>query len=184
MTSSWWCIVCYDDILWMIDGDVDGAYYMGILYFFFYSHGHAVISGFNYQLHPIAWYHHMIIHTRLKFNTDLIKPPLKSGLGWVTTSIDLYGCNNLHINSLRPRRNRSYNADDIFKCIFLKENVWTLTKISLKFVPKSPIDNVPALVQIMAWRRPGDKSSSEPMMVRLLTHICVTRPQRVKAMMA
>ena len=82
-------------------------------------------------------------------------------------------------NSLRPRRNGCYNADDIFKCIFLKENVWIPTKISLKFVPKGPINNIPALVQIMAWRRPGDKPLSEPMMVSLLTHICVTRPQWV-----
>ena len=29
----------------------------------------------------------------------------------------------------------------------------------------------------MAWRRPGDKPLSDPMMVSLLTHICVTRPQ-------
>ena len=39
---------------------------------------------------------------------------------------------------------------------------------------------MPALVQIMAWRRPGDKPLSEPMMVSLPTHICVTRPQWVK----
>ena len=44
-------------------------------------------------------------------------------------------------------------------------------KISLKFVPKVPIDNIPALVQIMAWLRPGDKPLFEPMMVSLLTHI-------------
>ena len=31
----------------------------------------------------------------------------------------------------------------------------------------------------MAWRRPGDKPLSEPMLVSLLTHICVTRPQWV-----
>ena len=31
----------------------------------------------------------------------------------------------------------------------------------------------------MTWRRPGDKPLSEPMMVCLLTHICVTRPQWV-----
>ena len=37
-------------------------------------------------------------------------------------------------------------------------------KFSLKFVPKGPIDNIPALVQIMAWRRPGDKPLSEPVM--------------------
>ena len=45
---------------------------------------------------------------------------------------------------------------------------------------KGPINNIPALVQIMAWRRPGDKRLSEPMMVSLLTHICVTRSQWVK----
>ena len=56
---------------------------------------------------------------------------------------------------------------------FLNGNVWIRIKISLKFVPKCPIDNIPALVQIMAWRRPGDKPLSEPMMVSLLTHICV-----------
>ena len=38
-------------------------------------------------------------------------------------------------------------------------------KISLKFVPKGPINSIPALVQMMAWRRPGDKPSSELMMV-------------------
>ena len=53
-------------------------------------------------------------------------------------------------------------AYDIFKCIFLNENVWVSIKISLKFVPKGPINNIPALVHIMAWRRPGDKPSSEP----------------------
>ena len=78
-----------------------------------------------------------------------------------------------------PRRNGRYNADDIFKCFFLKENVWMPTKFSLKFVRKGPINNIPALVQIMAWRRPGDKPLSEPMMVSLLTHICVTRSQWV-----
>ena len=38
---------------------------------------------------------------------------------------------------------------DIFKCIFLNENVWFFIKISLKFVPKGPINNIPALVQVM-----------------------------------
>ena len=83
------------------------------------------------------------------------------------------------VNSLRPRPNRRHVADDIFKCIFLNENVWIPIKISLKFVPKGPINNILALVQIMAWRRSGDKPLSEPMMVNLPTHICVTRPQWV-----
>ena len=52
---------------------------------------------------------------------------------------------------------------------------------SLKFVPKCRINNIPALVHIMAWRRPGDKPLSEPMMVMSPTHICVTRPQWVNS---
>ena len=59
----------------------------------------------------------------------------------------------------------------------LNENERISLRISLKFVPKGPINNIPALVQIMAWRRTGDKPLSEPMLVRLQTHICVTRPQ-------
>ena len=86
------------------------------------------------------------------------------------------------INTLRPRPNRRHVADDIFKWIFLNKNAWILIKVSLKFVPKGPIDNIPALVQIMAWRRPGDKPLSGLMRVSLLTHICVTRPQWVKAL--
>ena len=82
-------------------------------------------------------------------------------------------------NTLRPRQNGRRFADDTFKRIFLNENVRISIKISLKFVPKGPINNNPALVQIMAWRRSGDKPLSEPMMVILLTHICVTRPQWV-----
>ena len=83
------------------------------------------------------------------------------------------------INTLRPRQEGRHFPDDISKCIFLNENVWILIKISLKFVPQRTIENIPALVQIMAWQQPGDKSLSAPMMVSLLTHICVTRPQLV-----
>ena len=87
---------------------------------------------------------------------------------------------NPFINTLRPRQNGRLFPDDIFKSIFFNENVQILIKISLTFAPKAPINNISALVQIMAWRRPGDKPLSEPMMVSLLTHICVTRPQWVK----
>ena len=83
------------------------------------------------------------------------------------------------VNTLRPRQNGRHFADDIFKCIFLNENVWISIKISLKFVPKGLINNIPALVQIMAWRRPGDKPLSEAMMINLPTDICVSRPQWV-----
>ena len=83
-------------------------------------------------------------------------------------------------NRLRPRQNGRHFADDTFKYIFMNENVWISIENSLKFVRKGQINNIPALVQIMAWRRPGDKPLSEPMMLSLSTHICVTRPQWVK----
>ena len=95
----------------------------------------------------------------------------------LTISTDVASAMSNDINTLRPRQNGRLFADDIFKCIFLNENASIVIKISLKFVPKGPINNIPALVQILAWRRPGDKPLSEPMMVSLLTHICVTRPQ-------
>ena len=53
--------------------------------------------------------------------------------------------------------------------------------ISLKLVPKGLINNIQALVQITAWRRQGDKPLSEPMMVSLLMHICVTQLQWVNS---
>ena len=50
-------------------------------------------------------------------------------------------------------QNGCHFPDNIFKCIFLNENVWISIKILLKFVPKGPINNMAALVQIMArWQ--------------------------------
>ena len=84
-----------------------------------------------------------------------------------------------NVNTLRPRQHGRHFADDTLKRIFLNENAGISIKISFKFLHKCPINNIPALVQIMAWRRPGDKPLSEPMVGILLTHICVTRPQWV-----
>ena len=83
------------------------------------------------------------------------------------------------VNTLRPRQNGCH-FPDIFKYTFLNGNVWISTTISLDFVPKGPINNIPALVQIMAWHWPGNKPLSEPMIVILLMHVCVTQPQWVK----
>ena len=81
------------------------------------------------------------------------------------------------VDTLRPRQNGRHFADEAFKRIFLNEYVRISIKISLKFVARGPINNIPALVQIMAWCRSGDKPLSEPMKARLPTH---TRPQWVK----
>ena len=66
-----------------------------------------------------------------------------------------------------------------FQMHFLKRKCTFFTTISLNFVLNGPINNILALVRIMAWRRPGDKPLSEPMVVSLLTHIYVTWHQWV-----
>ena len=55
-------------------------------------------------------------------------------------------------------------AEDIFKCIFLNEDIWILIIISLKFVRNGQITNIPLLVQVMAWCRTGNKPLPEPML--------------------
>ena len=84
------------------------------------------------------------------------------------------------VNTLRLRKNCCHLPEDILKCIFLNENIWISLNISLKFVPKDWINNILALVQMMAWRRLDDKPLSDPMIFCLLTHICITRPQWLK----
>ena len=96
---------------------------------------------------------------------------------WAVITHSCTNFNGCLINTLRLRQNGCHFPDDIFKCIFLNENTSISINISLKFVPEDRINNIPALVQIMAWRRLGDKPLSEPMMVSLLMHICITRPQ-------
>ena len=79
------------------------------------------------------------------------------------------------------RQNGSHFPDNIFRHIFFSENVRISIKISLKFVPKGPNNNIAALFQNMAWDHPGDKPLSKPMMVSLPMHICVTRPQWINS---
>ena len=67
------------------------------------------------------------------------------------------------VNSSPLAQNGRLFTDDIFRCIFVNEKLCILVKISPTFVPKGPIDNNLALVQIMAWCRIGDKPLSEPM---------------------
>ena len=83
------------------------------------------------------------------------------------------------IITVRPRRNGLHLADDISICIFPNENIWISINSSLKFVPKGQIDYNPALVQTVILSRPGDEPLSAPMMVILLTYICVTRQTNI-----
>ena len=70
------------------------------------------------------------------------------------------------LTSSPPGQNGRQFADDIYKFIFLYENVTISIWTSLKFVPKGQTENKSASVQVMVWRRPGQKPLSEPM----LTH--------------
>ena len=89
----------------------------------------------------------------------------RSGLPWLpgrsfeylTESIC---CKWRSFNTLKPKQNGRHFPDDILKCFFFNENVWISIGISLKYVPTGQINNIPTLVQIMAWRRPGDKPLS------------------------
>ena len=102
--------------------------------------------------------------TQSCINHNLIIPV---GSGW---------CN---FNTLRPRQKDCHFADNVSEYIFLNENAWILNKFSLKYVLNSQINNIPTLIQAMAWRWSGDKPLSETMMINSPTHIGITRPQRV-----
>ena len=127
--------------------------------------------------HRILW--ETLIHA---WNMCLLHTSQQIHRAWIYNYSPLFslGCHYQHIEA---ETKWPPFLDDILKCIFLSKNAWIAIKISRKFVPKGLINNIPALVQIMAWRRPGDKPLSEPMMVSLLTYMCVICPQRVKAVL-
>ena len=54
----------------------------------------------------------------------------------------------------------------MMKYIFLNENILISNEISLKYIPWGLIDDMSTLVHMMAWRRPGDKPLSEPMLTQ------------------
>ena len=96
------------------------------------------------------------------------------------------------VNILRPRQDGRHFPDDIFKYIFLNgmHEIWlrchhgaiwhVVPWFHLSFVCNGLFNNIPALGQIMTGRQSGDKPLNEPVMVKLPTHICVTRLQHVK----
>ena len=72
------------------------------------------------------------------------------------------------------------NSQTIFSNAFSWMKMFQLRlKVHWSLFPKGPINTIPSLVKIMASHRSGEKPLSEPMLVSLPTHICVTRPQWV-----
>ena len=81
-----------------------------------------------------------------------------------------------------PLRKIADISQTTFSTAFVLDAVMrTSSDSSRKYVPKGWINSIPALVQIMAWGRSGDKPLYAPIMTSLLTHTCtqtcVTRPQ-------
>ena len=58
-----------------------------------------------------------------------------------------------------------------FQVNLLNRNIYISIKISLKHVARGPIINILALVQVTAYRQPGGKSLSEPIVISLLKHV-------------
>ena len=81
---------------------------------------------------------------------------------WIFALLEIVGCRELKA-SLTPRQNGCHFPYHIFQWIFMNESVWISIKISLKFVSKCPINIIPALLWIIAWRWIGNKPLSEPM---------------------
>ena len=102
---------------------------------------------------------------------DVLKYPyfsfiIISLLAWSPRTVLITG-----IKTSRLRRNGWHFPDDILKWIFLNWNIRISIEISLNFVPRGLNDNIPPLVQVMAWRQLGDWQLSELRMVRSLTHL-------------
>ena len=99
-----------------------------------------LLSAFNGD--PVSF---VVAQWRQKGRSPCVKGVLRSG------SFMLLCITRLQwVNTLRPRKNGRYFPDGIFKCIFLNENVWISINISLTFIPKGQINNMPTLVRIMA----------------------------------
>ena len=77
----------------------------------------------------------------------------------------VYGYENLSL----PWHNDRNFADEIFKYIFVNEKFRILSRISLKFVPKGPINNKSALVQVMAWHQAITETNADQLHWRIYT---------------
>ena len=83
---------------------------------------------------------------------------------WSHSQYILYA--HIALTHLRLDKMAAILADDNFKCNFLNKNDGIPNQISLKLVFRSPIDNKPVLIQVMAWHRIGDKPLPESMLTQ------------------
>ena len=66
----------------------------------------------------------------------------------------------MKIDKFRLGSNQQYSSivshNGLAPTVVLNENVWISINISLKFLPKDPMNTILALLHRMAWPRPGD----------------------------
>ena len=127
----------------------------------------------TYKLTEAEWSIHAYVNQTFSGSDNGLSPGRRQAIIWTNAA-------SLSFNALRPRRNGRH-----FQTTFSNAFSWMeILEFSLKFhwnlflVVQN--NNIPSLVQIMAWRRPSNKPLSETTMGSLMTHICVTRPQWVK----
>ena len=119
------------------------------------------------QLTHWGWVTHICVSKLIITGSDNgLSPGRRQAIMWTNAGILLIG----------PLGKFNQNSN-----ISIHENAIESVVCEMAAILSRPlcVNNTPALFQIMAWRRPGNKPLSEPMMVSLLTHICVTRPQWV-----
>ena len=135
---------------------MDGQSLLSQLTHWSLAHGNVYHLRENYKRKAWNYIYIYICDVKLGFCTEFL--PLQQNIG---TDL-IYFC-----KTLRLRQNGRHLLDDIFKCLFLNENVSVAIKIVLGFVAEGPINSIPELFQVMAWRRPSEKPLSETMMIRL-----------------
>ena len=146
-------------------------------------HAHATINIAHYMQYTVVPYKGIVTLNRISLN-HLQRNDMVGANGSVTyvQSVLKHGWRTTYDNEWTERA-----ADINLSSYQYKNSHYRLVPIIGTLVQQPSIphkasrlnNNIPALVQIMAWRRPGDKPLSERMIVSLLTHICVTRPQWV-----
>ena len=107
----------------------------------------------------------------------------RASAGTVVTIVGFHIYTGSAPNTLRPRQNGRHFPDDIFNCIFLNENIRISLAISLKFVPRRLIKNIPALVQIWLGDIQATSHYLKQWWLVYWSHICVTRPKLIKRLL-
>ena len=102
-------------------------------------------------------------------NYDCKWSGIRTSVDSILINVIVAGPTQQELISSSPFGQNGYHfTDDSFKCIFKNEKFCILIQISLKFVPKGPIESKSELLQVMAWRWTGDKPLPEPMLTQFI----------------